>query len=225
MNRLMAMLLTVAGGAYPAAAASPNLDAQRLSDAEEVLTKAINASNGIPKDLMEDAACIGVFPGAAKDQFLSGKEFAQGVVTCRRPDGTMGAPAFFALAAGHASWAFDGDRSDLIVLFMNPAARQRLSEGRATFGPGFQSVGGPVGTVLSTPAQLQAGMLSWAHGAGAFAGVSLDGNVIQQDMKTTTTFYGSPISAKQILLDPNMAPPKATESFVRLTTEYATPAS
>jgi SH3 domain-containing YSC84-like protein 1 len=225
MAERRALLLLVAAVALRAAAAAPNADAQRLSAAEGALTHAVEASGGVPKDILEDASCIGVFPDASKADFQAGKSFARGIVTCRRPDGTMGAPAFFRLMPGRATWGFDGDHPDLILLVMSPAARARLASGRVALGPGSSAVGGPVGRDLSNPAQLQAEMLSWSATGSAVAGVSLDGNVIAQDTEATTVFYGSPITAKSILGDPRMAPPHAAASFVRLTTEYANPAS
>jgi len=219
-----ASLLIVAAVALRAAAAAP-ADAQRLRAAEDALTHAVEASEGIPRDILADASCIGVFPEASKSDFQSGKPFARGVVTCRRPDGTMGAPAFFTLTAGRATWGFEGDRSDLVLLVMSPAARQRVISGHVDLGPGAATVGGPIGRSLSTPAQLKAEMLSWASTSGAVAGVSLDGNVLEQDTKTTAVFYGSPISAASILGDPTMAPPHVAASFLRLTSEYANPSS
>jgi lipid-binding SYLF domain-containing protein len=211
--------------ALRAAAAAGGPDAQRLAAAENALTHAVEAGEGIPKDILEDASCIGVFPDASKADFQSGKAFAHGIVTCRRPDGKMGAPAFFALSPGHGTWAFDGDHANLVLLVMSPEARRRLSSGKVALGPGSASIGGPIGRNLSTPAQLQAELLSWSSTGGAVAGVSIDGNVLTQDREATQTFYGSPIAAKAILDDPTVAPPHAAESFVRLTTEYANPSS
>jgi len=214
----------VAAVALTAAAASPNPDAQRLADAEAVLTTAVG-SDGIPKDLLEDASCIGVFPGASKERFRAGGEFARGVFTCRRADGTMGAPAFFSLSTGIATWSFPADSADVVVLVMSPEGRQHLMAARTSFGPSATTVAGPVGRDLSTSVQLHASMLSWVHVGEVTTGTTLDGNVLSQDMRATETFYGSRVAAKDILLDPTMATPKAAESFVRVTSDYANPAS
>jgi len=225
MAERVASILFATAVAFTAAAAAPNPDAQRVSAAEEALTHAVEAGDGIPKDILTDASCIGVFPGASKADFGAGRAFARGIVTCRRPDGTMGAPAFFRLTAGRATWGFDSERADLILVVLTPAARERLTSGHVELGPGASAVGGPVGRGLSSPAHLQAAMLSWSSAGGTVAGASLDGNLLDQDITATTVFYGSPLAAKAILGDPGMAPPHATESFVRLTTEYANPSS
>jgi lipid-binding SYLF domain-containing protein len=223
MKRLAAIVI-VAAATTVAAAAHP--DAERVAEAAAVLTSALNASEGIPKDILEEAVCVGVFPGASKQAFGAGQgAFARGIFTCRRPDGTMGAPAFYTLSPGHSPWPFGGEKTDLVVLVMTPEARHKLVANRLTLGGDSSTVAGPLGRDLSTQAQLDAGMLSWAHAEGSVSGASLEGHVLAQDTKTTVTFYGSPIPAKELLLNPTIAPPKAAEHFVRLTNAYANPAS
>src|SRR5262245_45291287 len=81
--------------------------AKRLNEAEQVIKNAVDAPDkGVPKELMEHAECIGVFPELHKGAFVVGGEFGHGVFTCRGKDGKMGAPAFFQLGAGSVGWQF-----------------------------------------------------------------------------------------------------------------------
>jgi SH3 domain-containing YSC84-like protein 1 len=87
--------------ATPLATAGDGYQVKVLRSAEEVLAMSVSAPDrGIPKELLERAECIGVFPGIKKGAFVVGGEFGHGVFTCREKGGGMGAPAFFSLGAG-----------------------------------------------------------------------------------------------------------------------------
>jgi lipid-binding SYLF domain-containing protein len=223
MTRTMS-LLVAASIALPTAAGTTNRGTQRLRDAEEVLTMSVTAPDkGIPKDLLEKAECVGVFPGIAKGAFVVGGDYGHGVFTCRQPDGTMGAPAFFTMAGGSVGWQFGGEQADLVLLVMNPEGVKHMLADRFTLGADASAVAGPVGRTAkaATDAQLHAQILSWSRSRGAFLGASLEGNVVKPDAKTTEEFYGKPVSAREILVDRGVKTPKAAEPFVHLTNEYA----
>src|SRR5262245_31302366 len=74
--------------------------ADKISEAEQVLKAAVNTKDhGIPKDLLEKAQCVGVFPGFRKVALGVGGEGGGGVFTCRAGHGMSG-PAFFKLGGG-----------------------------------------------------------------------------------------------------------------------------
>jgi len=223
MSKLVTLLIAAAI-ASPSAAAPSNESTQRLRDAEEVLTMSVTAPDkGIPKDLLEKAECVGVFPGIAKGAFVVGGDYGHGVFTCRQSDGKMGAPAFFTIAGGSVGWQFGGEQADLVLLVMNQQGVKHMLADRFTLGAEASAVAGPVGRTAkaATDAQLHAQILSWSRSRGAFLGASLEGNVVKPDNKTTEAFYGRPLTARQILVDQDVKTPRAAEAFVRLTTEYS----
>src|SRR5882672_9462948 len=96
--------------AVPIAAADRADDQAKLRRAEQVLTAAIEAPDrGIPKELLEKAECIGIFPDVKKGAFIVGGEGGRGVFTCREPNGAMGAPAFFRVGGGSVGWQYGGE--------------------------------------------------------------------------------------------------------------------
>src|SRR5882762_6822168 len=71
---------------------------KKLQAAEQALRMSVAAPDkGIPKDLLQKAECIGVFPDVKKAAFVIGGEGGRGVFTCRAKDGKMSAPAFFTI--------------------------------------------------------------------------------------------------------------------------------
>lgn len=55
--------------------------------------------SGIPKELIDKAQAIGVFPGVLKAAFIFGGREGKGVISRRTPTG-WSAPAFFSLGGG-----------------------------------------------------------------------------------------------------------------------------
>ena len=58
---------------------------------------------GIPRDLLNRANCVIVYPSVKKAAFIVGGSYGRGLITCRRGanfSGHWGAPAMFALEGG-----------------------------------------------------------------------------------------------------------------------------
>lgn len=195
----------------------------RLAQASEVLRAAVSAPDkGIPRDLLEKAECVGVFPGMKKGAFVVGGEFGRGVFTCRQPDGSMGAPAFFKMGGGSLGWQFGGESADVVLLVMNKTGVDHLLEDKFTIGGEASATAGPVGRTASaaTDAQLHAQILSWSRTRGAFIGASVEGDFLKPDTKTNDNLYGKSLGSREILLNNGTAVPKTAEKFVTTTNQY-----
>jgi SH3 domain-containing YSC84-like protein 1 len=212
--------------ATPLATAGDGYQVKVLRSAEEVLAMSVSAPDrGIPKELLERAECIGVFPGIKKGAFVVGGEFGHGVFTCREKGGGMGAPAFFSLGAGSVGWQFGGQSADLVLLIMNPDGIKHLLKDRFTLGGDAAAVAGPVGRTAraATDAQLHAQILSWSRSRGVFLGAALAGSVVKPDTEANATFYGTPVTAHELLLDHSVPTPASAEPFVRAASKHSRP--
>ena len=76
-------------------AASSKTDLQdRIEAAKTVLDQIMQAKDStIPKNILEQATCVGVVPGMIKGAFVFGAQYGQGVVTRRTGHG-WSAPVF-----------------------------------------------------------------------------------------------------------------------------------
>lgn len=219
---MTALACALAAPAMAGSAHATKADA-RIAKAREVLEQSVSAPDGgIPKDLLKEAECVGVFPDVTKGAFVVGGEYGKGVFTCRKPDGRMGPPAFFTIGGGSIGWQFGGKQADLVLLIMNDGGLKHLLEDHVTLGAGAAAVAGPVGRTADaeTDAQLHAQILSWSRSHGIFLGASLEGGVLKPDMEGTRAFYGRPLTARQILVDHEPAVPVAARPFVTLVSEY-----
>jgi lipid-binding SYLF domain-containing protein len=223
MRRTLSSILVVIFMLAPAFA-GPEKETRKLKAAEQALRLSVEAPDkGIPRSLLEKAECIGVFPDLKKGAFVVGGKFGRGVVTCRRADGSMGAPAFFSIGGPSFGWQFGGEEADLVLLIMNQEGVRKLLQDHFTLGAEASAAAGPVGrtTQAATDLQMHAQILSWSRSRGIFLGASLEGTVVKANAKAAGRFYGRPVSAKEILVDQKVAVPAPARSFVAAASGYA----
>ena len=174
---------------------------QRVSKASDVMTEIMRADDkSIPRDLLERAKAIVVFPGALKLGFIVGGQGGQGVAI-RRLDKGWSAPAFFNMGGGSIGPQIGGQKTDYILVIMNEKGLKGLLEDRFEVGGEGSVSAGPVGrtAAASTNVTLDAEILTYSRSRGLFAGVSLKGVVITQDQDMNQAIYKR--SARQVLLD------------------------
>lgn len=145
----------------------------------------------IPKELLEKAEAIAVFPGVLRAAFIVGGRKGQGVISRRTPAG-WSAPAFFNLGGGSFGLQVGASSTDYVLLFMNQGALRGLLEDKFEIGGEAAIAAGPVGRSVSasTTPTLGAAILSYSRSRGAFAGVALKGVVISPDNDLNEAFYG-----------------------------------
>jgi lipid-binding SYLF domain-containing protein len=87
------------------------------------------------------------------------------------------------------------------MLFMNDHALQSLLSDKFKIGADASAAAGPVGRHASadTDVKLKAEILSYSRAKGVFAGVSLDGAVVQADKSGDEAMYGEHVDRHEIL--------------------------
>jgi lipid-binding SYLF domain-containing protein len=205
---LSAMVLVAA----PLAVASDREDdAARTEKAAQVFQEIMNTPDrGIPHDLLDKAKCVAIIPGDKKFAFIFGGSYGRGVATCRTAGG-WSAPMFVAIDGGSVGYQIGGSSTDLIMLFMNDHALHSLLGDKFKLGADASVAAGPVGrsAAAGTDVRLNAEILSYSRSKGIFAGVSLDGAVVQADKSGDEAFYGPNVDRHQILNGSIAVPPSA----------------
>jgi len=200
---LSAFVLLVACPVAPASEAT-------VTRAEAVLQEimAIPARR-IPADLLRDAQGVAIIPGVIKIGFIAGVRRGHGVVLTRDRDGDWTLPQFVTLTGGSVGWQVGAQSTDVVLVFRTARSLEGLRRGQFTIGADAAAAAGPVGRNASaaTDIQLRAEILSYSRSRGLFAGVALDGSVLEIDQEANRRFYG----------DPNQRPaPPVPPSAVRL---------
>jgi SH3 domain-containing YSC84-like protein 1 len=201
VKRLLIYPVLLLAAAQIAAASDRADDVARTQKAAQVLKEVMDAPDkGIPHDLLETAKCIAIIPGDKKFAFIFGGSYGRGVATCRTGHG-WSAPMFIAVDGGSVGYQIGGSSTDIILLFMNDRALQSLLSDKFKLGADASVAAGPVGrdAAASTDLKLNAEILSYSRTKGVFAGVSLDGAVVQVDKSGDQTLYGDNVDTHGIL--------------------------
>lgn len=175
-------------------------DASRHArEAAEVFTQIMNIrEKSIPKELLDKAEAIAVFPDVIKAAFVFGGRGGQGLIS-RRIRGSWSAPAFFNLSGGSFGAQVGAQKTDYVLLIMNDDGLNGLLKDKFEIGGEVSVAAGPVGreAAASTDAMLNAGILSYSRSKGLFIGAALKGAAITPDNDLNEAVYGK--KAKAVL--------------------------
>jgi lipid-binding SYLF domain-containing protein len=169
----------------------------------------------IPRDLLDRAEAVAVFPSVLKAGFILGGRGGSGVIS-RRVAGGWSAPAFFDLGGGSIGLQIGASSTDYILLFMNEDAVGSLLGDKFEIGGEGSAAAGPVGrsASASTDARMNAQILSYSRSRGLFAGLELKGVVIKPDNEDNLQVYG--MTARDILTGANKISMAAMPEGVRI---------
>jgi lipid-binding SYLF domain-containing protein len=197
-----------------------NDTANRLNDAADVVSEMMAAPDkGIPKDLLDKAACVAVVPSVKKAAFIIGAKYGRGFIICRNKNGSgWSAPGGVRVEGGSFGFQIGGSSTDVVMLLMNQSAIDKLLSSKFTIGADASAAAGPVGRTASaqTDAQLHAQLLTYSRASGLFAGVSLDGATLRPDDDANKDMYGRKMSNKAIVMGNVQAPASAARLIAEL---------
>jgi SH3 domain-containing YSC84-like protein 1 len=176
-------------------------DVDRIDNSARVFRSIMRTpDHAIPRDLLSSARCIAVIPGEKQAAFLVGAKYGKGIVTCRTPHG-WSAPAFLSVAGGSYGFQIGASSTDIVMVFRSRHGLADLLSSKFRLGADATAAAGPVGrhVAAATNITLHSEILTYARSRGAFAGVSLNGAVVQPDDSGDAAMYGPSIRTKQIL--------------------------
>jgi lipid-binding SYLF domain-containing protein len=195
---------------------------KRLQEAGTVFSEIMAAPDkGIPRDLIERARCIVIVPGLKKGAFVFGGEYGKGFLSCRGKTGGWSAPGAVRVEGASFGFQIGGLASDVILLVMNQRGADKLLSSQFTLGGQTEVAAGPVGrsATAQTDALMRAEILSWSRARGIFAGLSLQGATLRQDVGDNQALYGKRLRNRAIVTE-GIAPPKAAQRLLGLLRSY-----
>jgi SH3 domain-containing YSC84-like protein 1 len=207
-------VLLISGTLYAA-----NKEQKRLENSGVVMQEIINTPENIPREILEKADCVIVFPSVLKAAFVVGGSYGRGAMVCRTGGefkGPWGAPAMYALEGGSIGFQIGGQATDLILLIMNERGASSILNSKVKLGADASVAAGPVGRDASadTDAYLRSEVLSYSRSRGLFAGVSLEGSTLRPDDDATADVYGRKLTAREIVLGGKVRTPASGRHLV-----------
>lgn len=222
MKRFIVLLLMGCLGSFAWAGEQKKDVTERLQMATGVLSQMASAPDkGIPEEVLDSAKCIAVVPHLVKGGFIFGGKHGRGVATCRTADG-WSAPAFISVGGGSAGLQIGVEGVDLIMLIMNDKGMQQLLSSKFQISGEGSAAAGPVGRHASagTDWKMDTQMLTYSRSKGVFAGLTLEGAVVQQDSDSTTSVYGHDVSFQSVLQG-KVATPDVAKAFMKAVVDAA----
>jgi lipid-binding SYLF domain-containing protein len=193
---------------------------QRIKESAQVLREILaTPDKGIPKDLLDKAECVVVYPSVKKAAFVVGGSYGRGIITCRSGEhftGPWSAPAMFALEGASFGFQIGGQATDFVLLVMNEGGANSVMSSKVKLGADASIAAGPVGrnTSAETDAVMKAQILSWSRSRGVFAGISLAGSTMRSDGDANKNLYGQELSAKEIVREGKVKAPAAAAGLL-----------
>ena len=214
---VIGVCLSFAAGAVYAA----TKEEKRLENCGDVMQEVLKIPDNLPRQVLDKAECVIVFPSVLKVAFGMGKEYGRGAMVCRTGkefNGPWGAPAMYALEGDSIGMQIGGEATDLILLVMNQRGAASILSSKIKLGGDASAAAGPVGRDASanTDLWMRAEILSYSRSRGLFAGISLEGSTLRQDKKANERIYGRKITARTILLGNKVAIPRTGRHLVRV---------
>src|SRR6202162_1945783 len=201
MKKVMFVLAMLGLGTLCWAGSAKQDATHRLENATTVLHEIMGMPDkGIPEEVMEHAKCVAVIPHMVKGGFVFGAEGGKGVATCRTAHG-WSAPAFITISGGSWGLQIGVEAVDVVMIFQNDKAMQRLLESNFQVGGDASAAAGPVGrhATAGTEWKMCTEILTYSRAKGAFAGLTLTGASLRQDNDSRRAIYGDKVTTRALL--------------------------
>ena len=177
----------------------------------------------IPEFLLQDAVGIAIIPDVVKLGFIIGGEHGKGVLLLKSQDGSWSNPIFITLSGGSIGWQVGAQSADIILVFKTKRSVDGVLSGKFTLGVDVAAAAGPLGrrASASTDMELKAEIYSYSRSRGFFAGLSLDGTILQIDDAANAAFYGVDyISPRDIQTRKGLKVPAEAEQLRKTVSDY-----
>ncbi len=221
---IAALALLIALPTFAADQDKDKKEVDRLNESAIVLKEILGMPEGIPKDLLNKAVCVVVYPSVKKAAFIVGGSYGRGVITCRGGkefNGPWSAPAMFALEGGSFGFQIGAQATDFVLLIMNEGGANSIMSSKVKLGADASAVAGPVGRNASaeTDVVLKAEILSYSRAKGLFAGISLAGSTVREDDGANKALYGKELHAREIVREGKVPTPPAARRLLGILTK------
>lgn len=171
----------------------------------------------IPKEVFKDAYAVAIIPNVMKVGFIFGGRFGQGVLTVKLKDDKWSYPVFIRLSGGSIGYQIGAQTSDIILVFKHKKSVDGIVNSKLTLGANLNVVAGPIGggRGKSTDIMQKADILTYTRSRGFFAGVTLEGAVLEVDLKLNAEYYKRDLPVKVILTKDDLKAPKSAKQFLK----------
>lgn len=190
--------------AYPAAAEKAHERRIRMSAS---LLREMSEKSDVSSmaDVIKSGKGVAIFPAVTKAGFVLGAQTGEGIVFLRKSDGTWTGPAFMGLSGASFGLQIGAQSVGLVLVITNENGLRAFTGGNSfKLGADVAIAAGPAGRDASaaTDGRAAASIYSYSISKGLYAGISLEGCVINQNRDASLAYWGRDMSAKAALNKP-----------------------
>ncbi|HTI02652.1 MAG TPA: lipid-binding SYLF domain-containing protein [Acidisoma sp.] len=192
-----------------AATAAGSLPAQAASGPQDTVNHALGTLQdlqgdkefGNAKQLFGRAQAVLIAPRIFKAGFFVGGEGGRAVMMTRGPRG-WSQPAFYTIASASFGLQIGAQQSEMIMFVMSQKALAALMANKFQFGANAGLAVATLGSTVAgaTTSNVGADIIVWASSSGAYAGISLDGTLVQPQADANRAYYGRPLTPREIVI-------------------------
>ena len=195
----MAMVALLSVGAVPVTAAD-------MTEAQGIVDKARVTFNDFMcdpnytwlHDNLKDAKGLLIFPAVLRAGFIFGGSGGNGVLVVRNEKtGTWSEPAFYTIGSVSFGLQIGASAAEVIMMAMSQKAIDSLYASSFKLGGDASVALGPVGT--GAKANVTADFISFAKAKGLYAGINLEGSVVDVRDGLNHAYYGREVRPVDIV--------------------------
>jgi len=155
---------------------------------------------GNARELLHRARAVLIAPRIFKAGFFFGGEGGTAVLMVRGAHGWSD-PAFYTVASASFGLQIGAQESEMIMFVMNDHALNALMRNKVKLGANAGIAVATLGSTVEGATTTHAGadIIVWASSSGAYAGISLDGTVVDPQTTGDAKYYGRPVTSSQIV--------------------------
>ena len=200
---LAAIAAAVAGLAAPAAAlADPP---QILVDSSTLSVESImdGAQGAAAQSYLKRAKAVVVCPDIFRAGLVFGGEGGACVMSARAANGAWSYPAFYNLGGGTFGAQIGVQNSQIMMMVMTNSGFNTLLDSQIKFGGEAGASAATFGTGVAggMSTDLNTDIVIFSKSQGLYGGATVSGSSLSNDVNAQQVYYGSALSARQIVID------------------------
>jgi len=166
---------------------------------------------GNAKQLLQTARAVLIAPRIFKAGFFFGGQGGDALLMVRGPHGWSD-PAFYTIASASFGLQIGAAESELILFIRSERALRAVMRDRFKIGADAGLAVATLGSDVEAATTGNAGpdIVSWASSAGAYAGLTLNGSLIEPQTHADASYYGRPVTTGDIVLRHDVSAPGAS---------------
>lgn len=204
-------LFPVAAVAAAAAAGLSSFPARADDGPQATVDHALGTLQDLRRDkefgnslhLISRARAIMIAPQIFKAGFFFGGEGGRAVLMARTANGGWSDPAFYTVASGSFGLQIGAQESEMIMFIMSERALNALMSNKFDIGANAGIAVATLGSTVegATTSNVGPDIVVWASSSGAYAGISLNGTLVEPQTDADRKYYGRAYTSRQIVLE------------------------